>query len=660
MVLPAPPVVGSRLWLANRAAGLSIRCQEPQRAAEVCRQQSLCEARGWRILSQTPGAPPRALPLSAGGPRSSSARPSGAGLREDPLSHRTLELALLLSLLPAIAGGQPVIQSRGVDPGVDYESLKRLGPWDDRNYGLTKEDLSLLADNEEELAGPLPAFFRVLLRRQYPSMPRTGELQYPRSALNAFELIYRGYLVDGVYHREVSRGRDGRWVVDPPVEEAQGIDRSLSGEVRVTSPAGAAESIVEVHPTDPDRVIAGSNGPGGGQRMHYSTDGGSSWTPVDLPLGGTCCDPTVDWSSDGTYAYAATLGGCGALCNVWVYRSDDGGVSWTGLANVTPGDPRRELTSANQSDKELIHCDKHLGSPFVDRCYLTWHDLNVMQIAVSTDFANSWTITGFGSEPQGIGSDVVTDKSGNLYYFWGAAGSREIRVIRSLNGGASFTPSVEVAGTNGSFDWPIPAMETRRAWIYAVADADLSDGPYAGSVYVAWTDTTAMDDNNDANLNHTQIHVAYSRDGGATWADVIPHETADALSVDRFNQWLTVGPTGTVHVIFYDTRESLPARDAVDLFHSYSTDGGQSYSLPDRLTSVTSPNLSTSFEWGDYNGLDAVLDQVIAVFTDNRNETGIGSNSPDIYAIGKAATGIFSDGFESGGPAGWNRTKPQP
>ena len=85
----------------------------------------------------------------------------------------------------------------------------------------------------------------------------------------------------------------------------------LSGESRVTSPTGAAESAIKISPADPDLVVAGTNGPLGGQRMHWSTDGGATWTQVNLPLGGTCCDPAVDWSSDGQFAYATALGNCG-------------------------------------------------------------------------------------------------------------------------------------------------------------------------------------------------------------------------------------------------------------------------------------------------------------------------------------------------------------
>lgn len=569
----------------------------------------------------------------------------------------TLTALLVLALAAGTAAAQEIDPTRGADPGVDYVALTRIGPWDDRNYELTREDLALLAPNEEEQVGPLPAFFRVELRRARPELRRRGPAQYPRSALQIFRLLYDGYLVDGQVFRGATR-QDGRWIV----LEVEGIPRDqvkqrfLAGEVRVTSPEGAAESAVKVHPTNSDLVIAGSNGPGAGQRMHFSSDGGETWTETSLPLGGTCCDPTVDWSSDGTYAHTATLGDCVASgCAVWYYRSSDHGQTWNDLASVTPGDPRRELT-ATGSDKEFIHVDKHPTSPHKDNVYLTWHDNNVLKFAVSTNHGHTWTTTSFAGDPQGIGSDITTDKNGNIYYFWPDFDAPEIVMKKSTNGGASFEAVRTVASTQASFIFPIPSMETREVFLYASADVDLSDGPFGNSVYVAWTDSTAPPGATPSN-NHARIRVAYSRDGGATWTVTTPHPTADQNQVDRWHQWLAVDPTGRVHVVYYDTQRD-PSRTSVDLFYTFSTDGAQTFETPVRVTSAQSPNIADSFEFGDYNGLDATLGNLIAVFTDNRAEGG-GGDSVDVYAVGRASgLIIFVDGFEQGNTSAWSGEVP--
>jgi hypothetical protein len=189
-------------------------------------------------------------------------------------------------------------------------------------------------------------------------------------------------------------------------------------------------------------------------------------------------------------------------------------------------------------------------------------------------------------------------------------------------------------------------MESREVFIYAATASDLGNGAFGGSVYVAWTDATATTTTTPEN-NHARIQVAYSRNGGDSWTVTTPHETADAATVDRYHPWIGVDAGGRVHVIYYDTRRDA-GRNSVDLFLSSSSDGAQTWSTPQRLTTVLSPNVIDGFEWGDYNGLDVVGSRLLAIYTDNRAETGSG-DSVDVYTIGRATTDpnlLFADGFE--------------
>lgn len=578
-------------------------------------------------------------------------------------------LFLVLLAVPAAAAPVAVTvdPSRGFDPRVDYARLADFGPWDDRNYDLTLEDLSVLSPEESLIRDRIPAFFRVRMRQAWPELRKTGPAQYPRHAYVIFRQMFGGYLVNDVLYAGAKRV-DGRWVfesegsraVDDPAAEVDFV----SGEVRITSPTGAAESAIKISPTNANRVVAGTNGPLGGQRMHYSADGGATWTQVNLPLGSTSGDPAVDWSSDGANAYATTLGACGfGGCQVWFYRSNDFGATWTGLESATPGDPRREVATGG-SDKEYLHVDKHAASPYKDRVYLTWHQNNVMQFAVSTDRGNTFAKQAFSSNSAelGIGSDITTGKDGAVYYFWPAFNSRTIRVRKSADGGLTFGSSVVVAPTQGSFIFPLPSFDSREAFLYTAADTDLSNGTYGGSVYVAWTDSTAPTTSNPA-TNHGRVQVAYSRDGGATWTVTTPHATTDALTVDRYHPWLAVGADGVVHVVYYDTSRSAD-RTKVDLFYTFSADGAQTWSAPQRVTSVQSPNINDGFEWGDYNGLDIVLQNLIAIYTDNRDESGGTAQSVDVYGIGitpggaaPAGAGTVPDGqFVAGAPLTVNRS----
>jgi hypothetical protein len=180
---------------------------------------------------------------------------------------RTSAFVLCLLAAAAAAHAQPVLQYKGLDSRVDYAALKSIGPWDDRNYQLTADDLELLAENEAELKAQIPAFFRVELRKGIPEMRRTGPVQYPRSALQIFEIMYGGYLVDGKIYQGATF-EDGVYEVLTErggVPEKQfWVEKFLDGEVRVTSPTGAAESAIKINPIDTDLVVAGSNGPGSG------------------------------------------------------------------------------------------------------------------------------------------------------------------------------------------------------------------------------------------------------------------------------------------------------------------------------------------------------------------------------------------------------------
>ena len=523
---------------------------------------------------------------------------------------------------------------KGVDKRVDYTALQALGPWDDRNYALTAEDLALLSKNEADTIVAIPVFYRVEMRKANKELPTFGPVQYPRSALNGYLAKYGGYRIDGKTYTAVSADAAGAYRVHEslPREEASrdsGFQNFLGGEKRITTPAGASESAVAINPVNTNIVIAGTNGPGSGQKMWRSTDGGMSWGSA-IALAGTCCDPAVGWSPDGTVGYASALSSVvGSGTNVYFYRSTDNGASWTRSAT---------LSNQNTSDKEYLHVDMHATSPHKGNIYVAWHDNNIQKIARSTNGGTAFgaTLTLDGSN-RGIGSDITSDTAGNVYFFYpatsGGSLGKVIRMAKSTDGGASFGSASTVSTTNADFDFPIPAMESRRAFIYVSVDTDRSGGSFNNSLYVSWTDTSTTENNTSATANHAIVRVARSRDGGATWQISSPHSSSDVSTVDRFNQWLSVDRNGRVFVMYYDTRHSS-GRSGTDLYYSVSSDGGVTWAAATRLTTVTSKNISEANEWGDYNGMDVALNEIMAIYTDNRDESGGTAESKDVYGIG--------------------------
>ena len=541
----------------------------------------------------------------------------------------TLMLMLLLAFAVQAADKNVVdvrvVQSRGADSAVNYERLLNHGPWDDRNYALQQADVALLPESDAKILDAIPAFYRVIVRKARPEY--RGDITfYPRSAYNHFRNEFGGYLIDGKKYLSLTRDESGvyRIVANESRPKSEFEWKFLTGEQRITPPAGYAETAIAINPVNPNLLIAGANSAVPHQDMFRSTDGGETWSaPISLPDPNTCCDPTVGWSTDGTIGYTATLDACaGSGCSVKFYRSTNEGVSWTRTATLT----------SSGSDKEYIHVDSYSLSPNKDNIYLSWHDGNVQKFARSTDkgltFGANLTIDAGNS---GIGSDITSDKLGNVYYFFPSTSAQAIRVAKSTTAGASFAAGQTVAATLGNFDFPLPSMETRNAFIYTSAESDITSGPFGGSVYVAWTDNNNADSNTAAN-NHGRVRFAYSRDAGATWTTVDPVGTADVLTVDRYNQWLSVDRSGNLYLMYYNTKMAATRGAGVDIYATTSTDGGVTWAAEKRLTTVTSPNISDGFEWGDYNGMDALVSEVIAIFTDNRAESGSGE-SIDAYVV---------------------------
>ncbi len=505
-----------------------------------------------------------------------------------------------------------IVQSQGVDQSVDYAGLRRFGPWDDRNYALTKADVAMLPANDEYRFG-VPAFFKILKRKELIDEGFPLQEHYPRELDKEFDLRFGGLLQDGVLHRRGLGVYSHPDPTNPPQSLRYATDPiphsvPINGENFMA--IGDEETSIKYNPVDPAKIIAGSNG-SGGQSQNYSLDGGATWLSGGV-LPNTCCDPAMEWSADGTVAYAATLtSGSFSGFRAGIYRSTNNGQTWTGRVDVSTG----------SSDKEYVHVDKSPSSPYLENVYLTWHQSNTMFFARSLDKGVTWSAPiSFPTAAKGIGSDITTDNAGNIYYIWPSsnAATNNVYMLKSTDGGATFAAPVVVQQLFDVYDFPIPAMESRNAFIYIAADTDRSTGPHAGRVYAAYTAMHPSSSNGAAATNHAWIQVAYSDNGGATWAlTTTPHSVADIATVDRFHPWLEVDAGGAVHIGFYDTRNSVN-RTGIDFYYNYSVDGGTTWLDETRVSSVTSPNITNGQEWGDYNGLTVGPVSAAMSWSDNR------------------------------------------
>ena len=377
-------------------------------------------------------------------------------------------------------------------------------------------------------------------------------------------------------------------------------------------------------------------------RGYASSDGGSSWSGVDLPLPPAIgngidfgSDPTLAFDTRGNlfYGYIVVFFGHGNGINgteLAVARSSDGGKTYPSVNFFSFSGGQDHF-----NDKPMIAADTNLKSPFRDNVYLAWDAASGgsssggIRFARSIDHGASFSITRIDN-PNGPGRSIAAQPfvgpNGEVYAAWNDIAANTIAFNRSFDGGATFgTPSV-IAAKTIRFDIGIPAISFRGALIYPACDADRSNGPHRGRLYCSWTDLAS-------NGVNTDIFTAFSDDQGSTWSSA--RRVADGLSgsVDRFYQWLSVDAvSGDVNISFYDTRnDTTGQRFMTDVYFSRSADG-VNWLSPNARVSTTSSNehdcnglfpcagINYGNQYGDYEGLVSFNGISHAIWTDSRNQ----------------------------------------
>src|SRR5215472_2960903 len=424
---------------------------------------------------------------------------------------------------------------------------------------------------------------------------------------------------------------------------------SAGANVDVSNECGPqSETFIAINPGSPTVLAAGSNEifrlP---MRGYFSTNNGSSWGGVDLPLPpaiGTNgfdfgSDPSLVFDTQGNafYSYLVVCfsagNGRGAIngTEMAVAKSTDGGRTYPGVTffNFNGG-------TDHFNDKPMITADANTGSPFRDNVYVAWDSANGgsatgggVHVATSKDHGATFSLVRVddpGGPGRSIGAVPFVGPDGTVFAAWNDFAANVIAFARSADGGATWQRPSIVSAKTAVFDVGIPAEFSRRALVYPACDADRSGGPHRGRLYCSWMDLTGA--------GTTDIFLAFSDDKGNTWSQPAP--VADQLSfpVDRFNHWLAVDPvTGDVNVSFYDTRNDTTGfRFQTDTFFTQSRNGGQSFSSPNTRVSTVSSNehdcngvfpcvaIDYGNQQGDYEGLASFAGASHPIWTDSRQQ----------------------------------------
>jgi len=419
-----------------------------------------------------------------------------------------------------------------------------------------------------------------------------------------------------------------------------GSPRTVGSNVDVSNECGPqSETFITLNPLSPQNLAGGSNEifrlP---MRGYASSDDGSTWSGVDLPLPAAMGTNGIDFGSDPTLAYDTQ--GNVFYGYIVVFFGGGNGVKGTEMAVARSSDGGRTYpnvtyfsfeTGANHfNDKPMIAADTNLASPYRDSVYAAWDAAaggssgGGVRFARSTNHGASFTVRRI-DDPSGpgkaIGAQPFVGPNGEVYAAWNDYQANTITFNRSLDGGATWgTPKV-IASKQIPFDLAIPAEASRGALVYPSCDADRSTGLHRGRLYCSWMDLNAS--------GTTNIFLSYSDDQGSTWSQPMP--VGDSVTTaDRFNHWMSVDPvTGTVNVSFYDTRnDTTGSRYETDTYLSRSSDG-VSWQADVKVSSARSNehdcagvNPCTAINYGnqqgDYEGLVAFGGEAHPIWTDSR------------------------------------------
>lgn len=400
--------------------------------------------------------------------------------------------------------------------------------------------------------------------------------------------------------REDERERDGVRPQPLPLGTAIPMTRGTWPNVRVDSALFAPEETqIAIDPGDPNRIVAVAQGDG--CYAFFSSDAGLTWTEEEINDPYDLGDPTlaVDGAGHTYYAYIGTFSHAG----IFVARSTDSGETWAPGVPViehSTGRPFEDKQNAI-TDRTGGPWDGslYLGWTQFDR-YGSSNAADSTRILFSysrnhgATFAPPVRVSDEGGncvdEDDTVeGAVPAVGPDGVVHMAW--AGPRGLEYDRSTDGGVTWGDDVVLGPIPGGWDFAVPGIYRCNGLPQTVAD--FTDGPYSGRVYVLWSDQRHGD---------TDVFLMHS-DDGVLWS--APRRVnGDPIGNGRhqFFPWMDLDPlTGHLHVVFYDRRDT--SGNATEVWIASSADGGATFSEQVVSQSPFTPNASTFF--GDYIGISA-------------------------------------------------------
>lgn len=349
----------------------------------------------------------------------------------------------------------------------------------------------------------------------------------------------------------------------------------LLDEQRGTSP-GACDPTVAINPRYPNNIIAGSHP----DNVYFTKDAGKTWTKKKMTSAfGISGDPAVVVDDKGTFFYlhisdpTSGQGGeeTGRFDRIQIHKSADGGDTWTEGESVGFNPPKEQNRQRAAIDSR--------GNLFVawtqfDKDGDLEPECKTNVLLSMSKNGKKWTEPAIISQNSGdcaddentpAGAFPAVSVDGKVFVAW--ANMEKILLDRSFNGGEWWLSNdIAVGEQKGGWNLKIPGHNSSNGM--PVLMSDHSKTQYRGSLYVVWADQRNGE-------KDTDIWFSRSHNFGDNWS-LPTRVNNDARGKHQYMPSMAVdAATGYVYILYYDRRDHDDSR--TDVYLAYSNDGGATF-----------------------------------------------------------------------------------
>jgi hypothetical protein len=373
------------------------------------------------------------------------------------------------------------------------------------------------------------------------------------------------------------------------------------------------EPTISISRKDPSVLVAGSIL----NRYYYSADGGHTWAKGELESSyGVWGDPVIINDKKGHFYYFHLSDPTGKnwaseeiLDRIVVQKSKDNGRTWSNgsyFGHNPPKDQDKPWAAVDRQ-KNILYAtwtqfDKYGSKDPNDKSNILF--------SKSKNGGKSWSkpvqLNQFSGDcvdgsTTTEGAVPAVGLNGRLFVAWSL--NEKIYFDRSYDGGVTWLNNDLVVATQpGGWKFTVPGVNRTNGM--PVVACDVSGGPFSGTIYVNWADQRNGPDDTD-------IWISRSRNNGDNWSEPIRVNT-DGAGKHQFLTWMAVDQaSGALFVVFYDRRDH--EGNETDVYLAYSLDGGASFKNVKISEEPFTPEDETFF--GDYNNIDVHKGLITPIWT---------------------------------------------